>query len=611
MSKYQIPLSVRLRRAIARIGQSLADFGAALVRPIEALFAWIGRMLLSGSERVQGIETLLLSIVRLLAWPFRSAGDVLASVFAAVVPASLRRRLAGPFLWCYALLPRLLGRLVLLAEKLNLDIVFVWLAWLLTPIWYPLAAIGNFLVVWASTRRYKPLLWGLPALILLLPILAAAAWGSIWGQTYVAEQYRLAVKEALGQKDYSRVQLYERKLSQLGVDTNLTDFRTAETLEKDGKINEAYERMERLAPVDKPGYPNAHFWIAQRLLVNKLDLPPNEAQRLTAIHLNHLATLGVKGPDIDLLRAFLLAQQGQLAEASKLLKPLTARIPLAATQRMRIDIALPDEDAAKQDALALRQHMQSRVDKGLAIESDDYQNWAMAEELLGNTSRMRAVLSDWLKVDPTNQVARQDLAAVNLREFVDQIHSPSPAPERLAAQLRDVFTHSANSEQLKQQVATIYQQRAQIPALAAAFRLLSSSVDVPAPLSEAIGTAAALEGDWGTSQTCLQHAVEQEPNSAVAWNNLACVLYQGKNAPLDQALAAVNKAIELNPNEYRFRETRGQIHALLSQWQAAVTDLEFALNGMPGAPAIHKSLAAAYEALGNKELAAAHRQYSN
>jgi tetratricopeptide (TPR) repeat protein len=109
----------------------------------------------------------------------------------------------------------------------------------------------------------------------------------------------------------------------------------------------------------------------------------------------------------------------------------------------------------------------------------------------------------------------------------------------------------------------------------------------------------------------LRRAVERDPKSAVGWNNLACVFYQSSNPNLNQALAAVNKAIEISPAEFRFRETRGQIYTQLSQWPAAVSDLEFALNGMPEAPAIHKSLAKAYEAMGNKELAAAHRQYAN
>jgi tetratricopeptide (TPR) repeat protein len=255
--------------------------------------------------------------------------------------------------------------------------------------------------------------------------------------------------------------------------------------------------------------------------------------------------------------------------------------------------------------------MQSRVKKGMSLQGDDYQAWAIAEELLGNNARMRTVLTDWLKIDPNNQLARQDLGAVNLREFIELLRAPAPDPNQLAQHLRVAFELSSNPEPLKQQLSSVYRHRSQIPELRTTFEKLIKSDDTPAPLSETLGTAAALEGDWKTAQTCLRRAVDKDPKAAVAWNNLACVLYQGSDPQLDQALAAANKAIELSPDEFRFRETRGQVYARLAQWQAAINDLEFALNGMPDAPAIHKSLAKAYAALGNQELAAAHQRYAN
>jgi tetratricopeptide (TPR) repeat protein len=611
MANHRLPFSIRVKRVVAGVGQWLAECGAALVRPIERLFGWIARRFLSAMEQVQGIESVLLSCLRALTWPFRAVGGLIASLFANLLPATVRRSLTAPFRWVLALLRRLGRGLAWLAEKLNLDVVFVWLVWLLTPIWYPVGAVLSFVVVWAATRRYKPLLWGLPALLLLLPILVTAAWGAIWGHEYVADEYRLALKDALSKKDYSLAQMYERRLANLGVDTNMTDFHTAEALERDGKTAEAYERMQRLAPVERPGYPAAHFWIIQRLLSNKLDVPPQEAQRLINIHLAHLSTLSIRGPEIDLVHGLALVQQNQLEEASKLLKPLVAKVPLAAIQRMRIDVTLRDQDGAAQDALAVRDHMQSRIKKGMAIQAEDYQAWTIAEELLGNNARTRAVLTDWLKIDPNNQTARQDLGAVNLREFVDLVHGPSPDPDDLAAHIRMAFELSLKLDMLKKEVAAIYEQRAQIPELRIAFDKLAKSEDTPASLSETMGTAAALEHDWKSAENCLRRAVSKDPKDAVAWNNLACVLYQGANPRLDQALVAVNKAIELSPDEFRFRESRGQINVQLGKWSEAVTDLEFALNGMPDAPAIHKSLAKAYDALGNQELAAAHRNYAN
>ena len=61
------------------------------------------------------------------------------------------------------------------------------------------------------------------------------------------------------------------------------------------------------------------------------------------------------------------------------------------------------------------------------------------------------------------------------------------------------------------------------------------------------------------------------------------------------------------PENAHYRETRGQILIKLQRWSDAVRDLELALNGMPESQPIHRSLAEAYEQLGDATLAAAHR----
>jgi predicted Zn-dependent protease len=103
---------------------------------------------------------------------------------------------------------------------------------------------------------------------------------------------------------------------------------------------------------------------------------------------------------------------------------------------------------------------------------------------------------------------------------------------------------------------------------------------------------------------------DENPNNAAAWNNYAWALYQCPEADLEAALAAVAKALEMAPDNPSFRETRGQILVAQASWKSAVVDLEFALNAMPDSTTIHKSLAVAYQALGDEQLAAIHREYA-
>lgn len=91
------------------------------------------------------------------------------------------------------------------------------------------------------------------------------------------------------------------------------------------------------------------------------------------------------------------------------------------------------------------------------------------------------------------------------------------------------------------------------------------------------------------------------------YNNLAW--YMANEPPRDpqRGLSMVNQAIQFQPNNPSFYETRGQIYVMFSQWKNAITDLELALSAMGSTPGIHKSLALCYEKLGMKDEAQAHQ----
>ncbi len=89
-------------------------------------------------------------------------------------------------------------------------------------------------------------------------------------------------------------------------------------------------------------------------------------------------------------------------------------------------------------------------------------------------------------------------------------------------------------------------------------------------------------------------------------NNLAYLLSNHEPRDLNQALQTVNRAIQLQPENPHYLETRGQIYIEMERWQEAVTDLEVALNGLPGKREIHASLAKAYQQLGDDGTARMH-----
>ncbi len=579
--------------------QQLVDLGTAIVSPFERLIGGAADKVLSATEHVQRVESLFLRFFRLVTWPLRMVGRVLQ----AILPESLIR--------LFAKTGSLFGRagmaLLQLAEKLNLDRAVMGIVWLLQPIWRPLAAIGMFAYYWLETREYRRGLMALPAILLATLVLGVGVWHSVFGKAQITANYKMAVREMLESRDYDRAQLYERKLAQLGFDTQLTEYRTALAFAEEEKLDEAYERMQRLAPADRPGYPQAHFWILQRLMSGQLAVSPDEARSLAKGHLDHLETLEIKGPYQQFLLGLWLAQGKQFDEAAIVLEPLVSVIPNAAFERMRIDLALHRPEQAREDARALVTHMSARTRRGAELGTTDYQWWLAAEEVLGNWEKMRTILDQWHKLEPENKQARLALATVCRRQAAKLLRDPLPNQQKIVTLWLDASELDQSNKSLLQLASILYRDRERAPIYESVLTELRESPRTPASLLVAIGTEAAKQQNLDDARSFLATATSRDETDPIAWNNYAWVLGEGENRQLDEALIAVNRALEFAPNEHSYRETRGQILLSLERWQEAVQDLEFAINGLPGLSSIHGSLAIAYAALGQKELAQLHQ----
>jgi hypothetical protein len=416
-SRPPVPWYIRLQRLPGRVLEKLMRVGATIVSPIEWLFAQLGRAAMAVTERFEGVESLLLRIGYVLIWPLVMLWKLLTHIADVLLPGSVRNAFGAPVRWLSSLGLWMGHAAIRLAEALNLDVVILWLVRKTRWLWYPFAAIAGFFQAWLASRSYKQLLWGLPAVLIFGPVIATATWSKLWGQGSIADDYRLAVKQALEDKDIPRVQLYERKLAQLGVDSKMTDYQTAAALANDGKITEAYERMKQLAPEPTAGFAPAHYWILQQLLEDKLGLPKEENHRLMGIHLKHLQALGAKGPEVELLEGLWQARGNRFEEAADTLAPLVNRLPAAAVMRMQIDLSLGRLEEARSDARAIRGHMTDRNRRGARMSALDYRSWAIAEELVGNLDAARELVRQWLKLEPNNHEARKSLSLLCQQEF--------------------------------------------------------------------------------------------------------------------------------------------------------------------------------------------------
>lgn len=617
----QSPLERFLRKLTAPL-RWISEAVGTVVWACERAIAFTVGFLLTGTESVDRAGDLLHGTLYLLVWPFVAMGRGANWIWDRATPPIVRQGIETAASGLARLWHLVLHGFFLVAETLVLDRVFWFFAWLLQPIWRPIGAMFMFGVAWAQSREYRAILWSIPALIIVVPLGAAITHGLVKGPARTADVYRRAARSAREAGDQEMLQFYERKLAQLDVENRAAEFRTALAMAEQGDLEGALVRMQTLAPDDETGYVRAHYWLVQQLMGGTLDMPRDESLRRLRIHLDHLASLGYKGPELSLIEAIWFIETGDLPSAADALAGLTEGNRRAATQRLLINIKLDRLDDARADALVVRRHMELALEQDTELSDAEYQSWAIAEQLQRDAPRYRAVLDRWHKEHPENQRVREEIAKLTLRQFNQTLDTSLKGSDGLlgslaqadAKRLSALFLqsyqlHMEQADQLNDQLRRICHLSAKFPIAGDFLQMLAADQRTPASFLVTIGSYAIQSGDWAGGAALLERAAQQDPNLAMAWNNIAWVRANQQQPDLEAALRAANRAIELAADEARYRETRGQIFIQLERWPEAVEDLEFAANGMPEAEDIHRSLAKAYQVLGNEDLAQIHLEY--
>ncbi|MBX3432825.1 MAG: hypothetical protein KF847_05860 [Pirellulales bacterium] len=599
------PLGYRLREFFARIGERLAALGHAITYPFERIVGWFGERLVHSGGGFSRVDSGLATFLRALTWPVRVVMRGFAACGRVLFPEPVR----DAWFRFVAALGRGAGRLV---DALNLDGAVRWLAWLTQPAWRPVAAILGFAYAWAVTRHYRQMLWGLPALLLVAPILAAGGWWLWKGPSSVAASYQVAVKQAREDEDYTTMRLWERKLAQLKVDTNGPAFETALALVRDpdeAKQADGRQRMQSLAPVDSPGYPPAHFWLVEQYLGGAMGDGPEERLRLVDAHLEQLRKAGIRGESVDFARALWLLQSGKREEGAEALQKLAPKNPMAASQLMLVSVELGRPEDARREAARVRTYLLDEQNRGAQPTPQSMQLLAVAEQLLGNVSGCEAALRQWIAVDPERPEPRAALGEISLNELRVAILSQRPDGARLAQLLSDAVRFMPPQTPLGDAVAAIALRDDGPRLLRAMAESLNDVEDAPASLMLLVGTHLAQIGEAASAERLFERSVASDPGNGAAWNNYAWVLMNLEGSDrLTTARAAADRAVAIDPDSPSFRETRGQVLAKLAEWEAAAADLEYALNGLPDSKPTHAALARAYREFGKPELAAAHEE---
>lgn len=603
------PLHHRLAHRIAQGLRRLGDAWNWFVGPIERFFGQVGDSVLGIFDSFEALESIVFRLVSTLFWPFIAIGRWLGRR----VPAD------GPFTQLFSLPSNAIRYVAVrtfeLAEKLNLDGVLLVLAKLLTPIWWPIATFLGFANAWLSTRRPRELALAVPALLLAAPFAYIAIAGTTQSRGEIAESYKIAVRDALEAGNPALVNLLERKLAQLGVDTRRTDYRTAIAMAKDGNLASAYRRMQQLAPNDSPGYAAAHVWITQQILSGRITAEeepvleePTQQFLLAEKHLSLLEGMGIRGPGLTQMLAYVYSETDRLTEAIEALKPYSNKSLDVAAMRLRLLVTHKQTKEARLQAKAVLLLINYDRQKD-SLSLADHETRVLAAELAGDDQHLEVFLKNWVASEKAGSRPTTLLAALQRRKFQRLLASETSNPARVVELLFDAARLGSPHQWTALQIGFIADQRRNSHNGQLIWEQLLSASDVPSDILELIGTIAATHGEILTARKVYERLLEQkEDGKFFVQNNYAWVLLQEPNPDPSAALNAVNRALTGRPGDYHFLETRGQIFLKLKKWTSAIEDLEFALNGMPESANIHRSLSEAYEALGQKQLSQIHRE---
>jgi tetratricopeptide (TPR) repeat protein len=458
---------------------------------------------------------------------------------------------------------------------------------------------------WRRGRDWRTFLLGAPALAVAagVAVLAGVCLNSSTRELHA--RYLAEGKAAFQAKDYPRaLTCYERVAP--ATDDPAVLYRLALTAEAAGDPGRAAMLMRQLAPDDRKGYPPAHYWRARRILA----AAPTSPRAIAAAEVHLVRALDGELDDREAVHGLLgtiYLNSGRLEDAEFHLGKAAAGKPIFRLPLARVFALRGNPTRARQEAeLAARfYHDRAKADPA---DVTARLAWADAVTFLEDFPAAVGILEEGLAA--TNApIYRLALAKVYVAWYDARKKQPGVLVGELIGLLDKGLTHDpANTDLLNRMLDQLRfggpgadQTRKTL------HEILARGGTAVGPIHFALAVDARLRGDADAERLHLEQAFRLDPKTGLVANNLAWVLSQPPNPDLPRALTLVNIALEREPNNPAFLDTRGRIYLAMGRWQDALTDLEVVLAKAPDTPGLHAALAEVYEKLGQPALAAEHR----
>ena len=544
--------------------------------------------------------------------------------------------LAFPFQWIAGLLGQLFSVFSspFVNKKYNRQVyqrrtIIGWIGVVLTApftfLWFVLVSIFTFVVNWASTRRGRALMYGLPAFLIAGSAIGLLGYAKYVQQPRLARPYSATFygtrqevvamdpetdKEQI-ESAQEKMEIYLKKLIDLDSDNDKYKFELALLFIEKGEMNRAGVMLNRLAPNDKPGYALAHKWRSQQLLARNPDGSPTSKEQVQEAekHLRYALTREPRDYDSWVRCAVLSRMQGKmesavsdLEEAAKIYKDVL--VELASAQKA-VGRAAESKVTAERyiayiqgkiDAEASKAEKTPRLYNDLCRGHIFLENYPQAERALRqgmvffdgkdkimmqyrlNLSQVYVLWGEKIKnADSDSQAFSRKL------QLLEASLQLNPTNQRtLAAIATLIFMDDEKSEQAKELLM-----EAQINGIA------NGTVHL------ILGSNAAAKGQIEKAEFHLNQARDSRggDKAPVVLNNLAWVLAHKEEPELVKSLELAKQAINVDNSNPEFYHTRGKVLFLMERYDDSLKDLLVALEKIKTKPKLHSLLADVYAKL--------------
>lgn len=456
---------------------------------------------------------------------------------------------------------------------------------------------------WASgvLQRLAP---GLPAAIVCLAWLPFAYLILGWTPVHIKGHYIEVANAALNGTNYETARVaYERLIQLSPKDRDAYTFGLARSVLGLGRTNEALALLDRLMPLDGPGYLPARMYVARQL--TSVTNPPPEALSMALTHLRMIKAFEPKNTEAIEQLAQLYLRINKWEDAKRELLELVGSRPDLSLSLSSVCASLNDDDGSRKWAERAASYFQTQVEvrpgsiemrlklcDSMLLLKRHADALSIAQEGLkrfggpGWRLMVSRVCSVWLAALPDNKDTlgnRLELVQIGL------VNNPM------------------NEPLLRELIRLSHMEGSQGDAARSTLTGFLAEGKGTALLHVCLGLDAWERQKPELAREHFAVSFSLTPQMPTVANNMAMILIMSTPPDPDRALNIINAVLDKYPNAAIFHETRGQIFVKLGRWREALLDLEFALSNSKGGAGLHRAMAEACENLGMKELAAKHR----